>query len=139
MAIAREALQQFYVDEGLPTHGNLTVWFDWVKLFGVPLPLPNIFGRTKVLPYHDLHHIVTGYQTDEVGECEIGAWTMATGGGPLLGHVYDAMTLTMGLIRFPERTKAAWRRGRRSKNLYAYPLDTLLEMDVEELQALVEN
>ena len=136
MVKARTALQEFYATEGLPPHGNLTVWVDWVTVFGVHLPLPNIFGRYKVLPYHDLHHLVTAYGTDEAGECEVGAWTLATGGGPWLGLIYDTMTTTLGFVRFPRRTLAAWRRGRASRNLYAYPLGDLLEMDVAAVRAL---
>jgi len=136
MTVAREALLQFYRREQLPTHGNQTVWVDWVTVFGVQLPLLNIFGRARVLPYHDLHHLVTGYRTDEAGECELGAWTLACGSGPLLGKVYDTMTATLGLIRFRERTVAAWRRGKRCQTLYAYPIDTLLEMEMDALRSL---
>ena len=139
MTTARDALKEFYRVENLPEHGNLTVWIDWVTMFGIPLPLPNIFGRTKILPYHDLHHLVTGYHTDEVGECEVGAWCMATGRGPLLGHIYDGMTTTMGFLRFPKRTLAAWRWGRQCTNLYAYPLEELLDMEVDELRRLVDT
>ena len=137
MTIARHALQHFYATENLPADGNQNAWIDWVTVFDIPMPLPNIFGRVAILPYHDLHHVVTGYHTDEPGECEIGAWTLATGKGPLLGMIYDGMTTTLGLIRFRERTLRAWRRGRTCRNLYAYPLEELFEMDVEQLQELV--
>jgi len=136
MTTGREAMKRFYRRENIPDHGNLTVWIDWVTVFGINMPLPNIFGRTKVLPYHDLHHIITGYKTDEVGECEIGAWCLATGKGPLLGYVYDSMTTGLGMIRYRERTLAAWRSGRKCKTLYEYPLEELLDMEVDELRAL---
>lgn len=31
-------------------------------------PFPNTHGRRRALAYHDLHHILTGYRTDFVGE-----------------------------------------------------------------------
>ena len=82
MTVAREAIQAFYRQENLPAHGNVNVWVDWVTAFGIKFPFPNILGRNKVLPYHDLHHIVTGYRTDEAGEFEVGAWCLATGKNP---------------------------------------------------------
>ena len=136
MTTGREALKAFYERENLPAHGNQTVWVDWVTAFGIPFPLPNLFGRTKVLPYHDLHHIITGYRTDEAGECEVGAWCLATGKEPLLGILYDGISTTLGLLRFRERTLAAWRQGRKCQTLYHYPIEELLDMEVEDIRAL---
>ena len=134
---ARQAMQQFWADEALPADGNQGAWIDWLPVFGVPMPIPNFAGRTELLPYHDLHHMVTGYHTDEIGECEIGAWTAGTGGRqPWLGRIYDGLGLAWGMLRAPRRTLAAYRRGQASRNLYDRPLEELLEMTVPELQAL---
>lgn len=134
---ARQAMKQFWASEDLPAHGNRHVWVDWLPVFGVPIPIPNLAGRAELLPYHDLHHMVTGYHTDEIGECEIGAWTVGTGGAqPWMGRVYDSLGLAWGLIRAPRRTLAAYRRGRASRNLYDRPLGELLEMSVPKLKAL---
>ena len=138
MTIARDALQDFYRQENLPDHGNVDVWVDWVTLFGVKLPFPNIMGRSKVLPYHDLHHLVTGYGADEAGEYEVGAWCLAAGGEPLVGYVYDVPAVLLGLIRFRKRTLAAWKRGRDGQTLYHLPIDQLMEMTVDELKALAQ-
>ena len=68
-----QEIQAFYLREGLPDHGGQTVSVDWVKAFGIPVPIPNIEARKRVLPIHDAHHMVTGFDTTEVGEAEIGA------------------------------------------------------------------
>ena len=136
MTVAREAIQAFYRQENLPAHGNVNVWVDWVTAFGIKFPFPNILGRNKVLPYHDLHHIVTGYRTDEAGEFEVGAWCLATGKNPLLAYLYDVPAALLGLIRFRKRTIAAWKRGRNCETLYQYPLEELLEMEVDALKEL---
>ena len=137
MTVARDAIQQFYVQEGLPTDGGSTKWVDSISMYGVVLPIPNPQVRVDVLPYHDLHHMVTGYQTDELGECEISAWTAATGGRqPWLGRLYDGLGLAWGLIRCRRRTIAAYRRGLASRNLYDQPIEALLDMTVDELRAL---
>ena len=138
MTTARTALQAFYQRENLPAHGNVDVWIDWVTFFGIKMPFPNIMGRNKVLPYHDLHHLVTGYRADEAGEYEVGAWCLAAGGEPLVGYFYDVPAVLLGLIRFRERTLAAWRRGRNGQTLYHLPLEELMEMDVDALKALAQ-
>ena len=138
MTNARAALQDFYRRENLPEHGNVDVWVDWVTVFGLKLPFPNIMGRNKVLPYHDLHHLVTGYGATEAGEYEVGAWCLAAGGEPLVGYVYDVPAVLLGLIRFRKRTIAAWKRGRTGQTLYHLPLEELMEMDVDALKALAQ-
>ena len=138
MTTARRALQDFYQREHLPAHGNVDVWVDWVTVFGRRVPFPNIMGRNKVLPYHDLHHLVTGYNADEAGEYELGAWCLAAGGEPLIGYLYDVPAVFLGLIRFPKRTLAAWRRGRHGQTLYHLPLDTLMDTDVDVLKAMAK-
>ena len=136
---ARQAMHAFWAVEALPADGNQDAWIDWIPVFGVPVPLPNPQSRASLLPYHDLHHMVTGYHTDELGECEIGAWTAGTGGPqPLLGRIYDGLGLAWGLVRCPRRTVAAYRRGRASRNLYAWPIEELLEMTIDEVIALTQ-
>lgn len=136
MTNARTALTSFYKTENLPADGNQSSLIDWVTVFGIPMPMINTESRKRILPYHDLHHLVTGYGTDEAGEYELGAWTIATGKGPLLGRLYDGMAATLGLIRYPRRTVAAYRRGLQSRNLYDHALQDLLEMDVATLRTL---
>ena len=53
----------------------------WVEVkFGpIPVPIPNTEARVRAVRYHDLHHIVTGYDTDLVGEMEISAWELGAG------------------------------------------------------------
>lgn len=130
----RAALSAFRAREGLPPNGTDGAWLDWASAFGVPVPIVNTRSRLDVLPYHDLHHLMTGYRTDEAGEAEISAWTLATGGGPPIGRLYDLAAYLLG-IRFPRRTVAAYARGRRARNLYGRPLEELLDEDLDRLRA----
>jgi hypothetical protein len=43
------------------------------------LAFPNTQARIRAVRYHDLHHVVTDYETNWKGESEIGAWEVATG------------------------------------------------------------
>ena len=77
MATVAAALKAFHVREGLPAHAGQEGWVDWVKVFSIPVPIPNPPARKRVLVHHDAHHLVTGFRTDEVGEAEVGAWALA--------------------------------------------------------------
>jgi hypothetical protein len=53
----------------------------WVsfKLGPVPVSFPNTPGWVSAVRYHDLHHVLTGYDTDNAGEFEISAFEIAAG------------------------------------------------------------
>lgn len=136
MTSAACALEAFYLREHLPAGGTDGARLDWARAFGLPIPIVNTRARLRVLPYHDLHHLVTGYRTDEAGEAEIGAWTLGAAGGPLAGRVYDLATLLLGVVRFPRRTTAAFYRGRGGRQLYDQPLATLLRAEESALREL---
>src|SRR5262249_30222948 len=68
---------------------------------------------------HDLHHVLTEYDTTWTGEAEIGAWEIASG----CGAYYAAWILNMGafaigLMIAPRLVYRAFIRGRKSRNLY---------------------
>jgi len=85
------------------------------------VPLPNIETRRRFLKYHDLHHLVTGYTVGRIGEGEVSAWELGTGSAfvsPMLGTM-NLIALSTGLVLEPRRMWRAFRRGCRSRNLYA--------------------
>ena len=79
MTTMREALDQYFRDNDFGEDGGYSA--DWVKLKIGPIPFafPNTPARRRAVRFHDLHHFLTGYQTDWVGEAEIAAWEVATG------------------------------------------------------------
>jgi len=84
------------------------------------VPMPNIETRRRYLKYHDLHHLVTGYSVGRIGEGEVSAWELGTGSfwvSPMLG-LMNLIALSTGLVLQPRRMWKAFRRGRRSRNLY---------------------
>lgn len=85
------------------------------------VPMPNIETRRRYLKYHDLHHLVTGYSIGRIGEGEVSAWELGGGSArahPLLG-VMNLIALSTGLVLARERMWRAFRRGCRSRHLYA--------------------
>jgi hypothetical protein len=111
----------------------------WVKLRLGPLvaAFPNTAARVRAVRYHDLHHVVTGYATDLLGEAEIAAWELASGcRGFVAAWLLNLSALAIGLAIDPGAVFRAFLRGRRSQNLYGASLDdALLESRVGAVRA----
>lgn len=108
-----------------------------VKVFGIPVTIPNRPARKWAIPLHDLHHVATGYGSDIVGEGEIGAFEL--GGGCRRPFIYaiNVAAMVLGLLVAPLRVLRAFRAGLRARTLYRHPYDyeALLEADVGTLRA----
>jgi hypothetical protein len=113
-------------------------WVVLAKLGPVKLGFPNTAGRLRAVRRHDLHHLVTGYDTDFIGEAEIAAWELASDCGNFrAAWVLNHLALPIGMLRAPVRMARAYARGCNSKNLYGEPFtDALLH---EQLGALRER
>src|SRR5207302_2399442 len=70
--------EYFRVNDFGPNGGYDDAWVDF-KLGPIPMPFPNSPGRKKAVRFHDLHHALTGYATDTIGEFEISAWEVGSG------------------------------------------------------------
>jgi len=110
----------------------------WVKVeYGLlRFYFPNTKGRVKVVKYHDLHHILTGYGTSLSGETEIGAWEVATGcTRSLAAWLLNLSGFAAGLVINPQGVYKAFLRGKHSANLYHLPFnDELLSSRVGYLR-----
>lgn len=133
----REARDRYLAESGLSTDTYFDDWVD-VKLGPLPLRLPSNDARKRVLPLHDLHHALTGYRADIVGEAEIGAWELGSGlGRHTVGYVLDLLTLSWSPLLAPRKVLRAFLRGRHSGNFYraTLPLDpAVLEEDVDAVR-----
>jgi hypothetical protein len=111
----------------------------WVKMKAGPFPIafPNTQARVRAVKFHDLHHVLTEYNTTWRGEAEIGAWEVATG----CAHHYPAWILNLlafaiGLVINPSGVHRAFLRGRQSSNLYRRTFnDQLLAHKVGDMRA----
>ena len=98
--------------------------------------LPNSPGRTRALPYHDLHHVLTAYPTSWRGEVEIAAWELASGCRDYLTvWVINLGALAIGLVLAPTAAFRAFVRGRHSDNLYGAVIAQLLGSHVGDVRA----
>jgi hypothetical protein len=104
-------------------------------VLGLVLPIPNPAARKQVLPFHDAHHLVTGYGTDWVGEAEVSAWALGSRGrSTWLASAYDGLG-ALGVLGAPVRVGRAYLRGRGCRNLYGMSREALLAAELEELEA----
>jgi hypothetical protein len=120
----REARARYFRANGFGADGGYAASWVKVRLGPIPLAFPNTAARVRAVRFHDLHHVVTGYATDVVGEAEIAAWEIASGcAGFAAAWVLNLHALVLGLLRAPRATWRAFVRGRRTRNLYRWPYD----------------
>jgi hypothetical protein len=131
------ARSEYYRVNGFGDDGGDSL--DWVPLtfWRFTIKIPNTKARKKAVKIHDLHHIVTGYRTDLRGESEIAAWELASGCLRMpAAFVLNMFALAIGVVIAPRRVWRAWRRGRKTKNLYSHDtVDALLPQDVATVRA----
>jgi len=95
----------------------------WIKIGPIPFAYPNTKGRKRLMAAHDLHHLLVGYETDLLGEAELGAWELGTGLPDRSAVRYAIRVFGFMLPRFPGRLRTAFVRGRHCRNLLGRPLD----------------
>src|SRR5437868_15423667 len=111
MTMADARARYFAVNDFGPNGGYDEAWVDF-KLGPLPMPIPNTKGRAAAVGYHDLHHVVTGYDTDTIGEFEISAWEIAAGCKDVsAAWVLNLSGMAAGLVAAPRRTLRAFLRG----------------------------
>ena len=133
----QQALDLFFEKYNLGEQGGLDSDWAYLDMKWFRIPFPNTASRKKALVFHDIHHIVTGYQSDWRGEAEIAAWEVASGCGDYgAAWFLDLGGIAMGLIFYPVKTFRAFIRGRRTTNFYLsnYPKEDLVKMSIAEAQ-----
>ena len=132
-----EARRLYFELNGFGEDGGYEERWIKVKVWRLPVWLPNTKGRRKAVRLHDLHHIVTEYPTTWRGEAEISAWEIGSGGlrRYYAGWLLDLMNVAQGLLINPRGLYRAFMRGRRSANLYSEEFtDELLTHRVGEFR-----
>ena len=139
-----EALSEYLIAQAIAEKGHgrkdwyASNWF-YTQFFGVQVPFFPRLGFRRGLPAHDTHHMLNGYPTNWVGECETAAWELASGGcgDHLLYWIDRTFFLAIALVVAPMQSARASRRGRGQRNLYRFDPEQLLAMDLVEVRRYV--
>lgn len=136
MSTMREARDQYFKANNFGENGGYDdAWVDF-HLGPIPCPFPNTKSRIRAVKVHDLHHILTGYRTDTIGELEIAAWELGAGCKDYFAAWFlNLGGMAAGMLSAPVRTFRAFVRGRRTQSLYGRDLDELLRLTVAEMRA----
>jgi len=132
-----QSLELYFVKENLGKDGGLNEAWGRIKVWKFYIPIPNTNARKKALVFHDIHHIVTGYDGDWRGEVSIAAWEIASGCGKYWVAWYlNLGGMGVGLFIYPQLVFKAFIKGKRTENLYHHtiPQEQAVNMQVGELQ-----
>lgn len=118
----QSALAELLAARGIPADSGESLRWVRVHMLGVPVWFPNFGARRVVLWTHDVHHLLTGYDTTWRGEAEIGAFEVATSCKRYwAAWMFNTGGFLFGLFLAPRRTLRAFVRGRRCTNFYGAP------------------
>ena len=138
--LVREALETYLNENGFTTE-EYDLDVVRVTFWGRTFSLPNPPSRKLAVRFHDLHHQMTGYGTDPVGEGEISAWVLRK--GIRVFGIYVLLIIFfgtfLGLIHSPRRVWRAWRVSKSSARLPPASIERyeqLLTLNLGELRAL---
>jgi hypothetical protein len=132
----REARDRFLSSNGFrvqdysaPTYG--------LRIWGLSLRFPNTKAHRWATPLHDLHHILTGYETDWTGEAEIAAWELRAGCRTLDVYCLDIAGVIIGLFMSPARVWRAFVKAKGHRTLYRDGVlrESALQMTVGEVRS----
>ncbi|MBA3707029.1 MAG: hypothetical protein H0W84_14335 [Bacteroidetes bacterium] len=134
----REVLSEFYKANNLEFDGGETSKSVKIELSAkFHFYFPNFDARRKAVVKHDIHHILTGYETTVAGESEISAWEIASGCRDCwVAFFIDTSGFMLGLLINFRGVLKAFARGRKTRNLYHNIFTThhALDMSIDELR-----
>jgi ubiquinone biosynthesis protein COQ4 len=116
------AVQQSWQAEGVPAYDATRMRF-----------------KERRLMTHDLHHVLTDYGTDGIGEATLLAFDLAQQGGIvswLLNIGASLEILSRVGPRWLPYVLRAWRRGHRARRLILLPFEDLLALPLERVRAI---
>lgn len=136
----QDGLQQYFAENNFGPDGGYEKPSVPIKIGPFTMNLPNTEARKRAVKRHDIHHLVTGYETHFLGEAEIAAWELASGCRDYYAAwILNGMALAVGIFMNPLKMLRAYQRGWQSKNLYSEAdLVPILNSTLGEVKALLQ-
>jgi hypothetical protein len=136
--IIHEKLNNFYQEYNLGDEGGNHLNYVTLEIFNFfNVYIPNWDNRRKAVLRHDIHHLLTGYKSELLGEFEIAAWEIGSGCmNYFAAYLLNAGGLLAGLLIYPRPTFKAFLLGCRTTNLYQLKIvdKSLKNSTLEELK-----
>jgi hypothetical protein len=136
----REAIQRHRSESGMDADGGISDRWVVLRIGRIPMPFLNTAARRKALSLHDVNHLVAGTGEGNVGEAEISAWELASGGCGKYAAAWtlDLAGMLLGMV-WPVHVIKAFTAGRTMRNVYNLDLDQILDLDLEELRQMLRR
>lgn len=131
-----QARKEFFAKTGF-SESEYSSTIAKVKLGIVPIYFYNFKDRRSALAVHDVHHILTGYDTSLLGEAQVSAWEIGSTSRKDLNwaYVYVALGFITGLVLDRDKTIKAYEKGLRCRNFYGKKLSPkMLSQTLGELR-----
>ncbi|NOT37236.1 MAG: hypothetical protein HOP11_07640 [Saprospiraceae bacterium] len=113
-------LEKFYQEYNLGEEGGNKLSFVTIELGGLfHFYIPNWDARRKAVLRHDIHHLITGFESKILGELEISSWEIGSGClNYFAAYLINSSGFLLGLLIYPKASFRAFALGCDSKNLY---------------------
>jgi len=130
----RASRDRYLAENSLSTDSYDARWFP-IYVGSRPVYLPN----PGYLPWHDLHHVATGYRTGLIGEAEISAYELRSGCRSFFIIILCVGAILIAAFVAPQRVLRAWQSAKGTRNLYRpnVSYESLLDMSVGELRDML--
>lgn len=115
-----DILNEFYTQYHLGEEGGNYLPYVIIEFTSfLKIYIPNWNDRRKAVLRHDIHHILTGYKSEILGEFEIAGWEIGSGCmNYWAAYILNSGGLLVGLLVYPLPTFRAFILGCRTTNLY---------------------
>ncbi|MEO8874300.1 MAG: hypothetical protein ABI461_01830 [Polyangiaceae bacterium] len=112
-----EAVDEYMTENGF-TREEYTA--KTMTLFAGPFSfrVPNPKARQQLVPLHDIHHVVTGFGTDVIGEGEQGVWELRAGCPMGIGYFLNSLATAGAFLLSPRRVIRAFLSAKDAETLY---------------------
>ena len=131
----REARDAYLDENGFTMEAYDEPWTK-AKVLGITYAIPNTAHHAWAIQLHDLHHAITGFGTNLVGEGEISGWELAGGlrGQGLYISVLILLGFVTGMLLAPRRTLRAYRAGGQHLLNDGLSAEDLLDLNLGDLR-----
>ena len=108
-----ELIQDFYTINKFDNDGGTKKKIVWIKFGFISFPLPNFESRKENVHFHDINHIITGFDTTWKGESSISAWEVASGGwkNNFIPWLLTLWAMGLGILFYSKTTVNSFNKG----------------------------